>query len=576
MSIAKIKNKISQPFIFSLLLNVATLIVSAFVYKPFFEENDDAFLSMIAEGAYGAKENHLIYTNIILGSIYKGLYSVCHSIRWHSVLQYLFLFVAFTTLIYILQKFSRGKITSVIVMLTVFYEVYVSVQYSKTAAIVSVIGFIALYEAVRRGYDKKLLAVGYVLLLYGMLLRDSSFCLAILFMIVPGIYEVLNREEKNFIRKLIPYIKVLVPAAVVFVLTFAVNKAAYLSNDEWNRFMKYNDTRMELQDFRYDLLDYVKYGDRLTEMGISENDAMLYLTWQFGDDVTLNEDAMREVLDAGQPRHIGIEMFKNFAENIYEDVFRINMTIIGLIMITAAAYVLIISGLKEKDNKIALVTITCEIIIFAGVMGYYQYSGRWSHRIVYAAALILPIVFSYVIADYYDEYFGKSSEEIIFANKSGLKVYETVAIVLLTFACVGMFLGNRFEYNEAKRSDVRYRSFLESISDNKNVLYIADTFTFQRAYRYDVFHTYEEGSLENFAAVGSWFVNSPVTKNITHSFGYENPFTALADATDKVILVDNMYAEAKLEYINEHYNNTYCLKTIGEQDGFTLYSVVSE
>ena len=564
MDIAKIKNRISRPFTFSLLLNAVTLIASIFVYKPFFEENDDAFLSMIAEGAYGAKETHLIYANIILGNIYKGLYTICSRVRWHSVLQYMFLFVAFTTLVYILQKMEKGKITSVIVMLTVFYEVYVSVQYSKTATIVSVIGFIALYEAIRRQYDKKLLTVGYVLLLYGMLLRDSSFCLAILFMIVPGVYEVLRREEQSFIKKLLPYIKVLVPAAFVFVLTFAVNKLAYSSNDEWNRFMGYNDTRMELQDFRYDLLDYVKYGDKLTEMGISENDAMLYLTWQFGDDVTLNEAAMREVLDAGQPRHIGVEMLKNFAENIYEDVFLLNMAIIGLLMITTMLYSVLISGYKDKTNKIAIVTITCEILIFVGVLGYYQYSGRWSHRIVYAAVLILPIVFSYIVADFME------------GNADSFWGYEKVAVTLLLFTCAGMFLGNRFEYNEAKRGDVKYRSFLESISDNKNDLYIADTFTFQRAYRYDVFHPYAEGSLENFAAVGSWFVNSPVTKNITHSFGYENPFSALADASDNVILVDNMYAAAKLEYINEHYNNDYRLEIIGEQDGFTLYSVAIE
>lgn len=593
---------------FALCLNVVALAASLFVYRPFFEENDDAFISMIAEGAYGTREPHLIYTNIILGYFYKGLYSLCPSVRWHSVLQYLFLFIGLTALTYIIQKICGGKlgrIISVIFTLTVSFEAYVSMQYSKTAAFISTIAYICLLYGFRPNQSMEiregdpavsgasgnadgkareatiLCVIAFILLVYGMLLRDSSFMLATLLMLPLGIFEFIVLIKRGVSKAVVRFIISFAAAACALLIFTCINKAAYNGDAAWKGFMEYNDARMQIQDFRYDLLDYNRYGSRLEEMGISENDAVLYLTWQFGDDTVLTTEAMKNVLDGAPKRQI-IECLKGLAKHIYEDVLIMNPLVIGLLLIITYTFTV----LKKRRSRGGLIVLAASMLLSGGILVYYEYSGRWSHRIVFAAMLVMSVSVMYLMIGSDD--FGhcietRSADETDTENGGSKGVVDNGAaacvIALLVVACFAVLLGNRFEYNDYRRNAPSYRDFLEGLSNDEDTLYIADTFTFQRAYRFDVLKPYAEGSLKNFAAVGSWFVNSPVTKRITLSFGYENPYTALAGVPDggseggNVVLVDNMYTSEKLKYLNEHYGD-YSFEELPGRDGFALYRVV--
>ena len=58
------------------------------------------------------------------------------------------------------------------------------------------------------------------------------------------------------------------------ILVILVNSRVYANDADWNSFMRYNKARMQLTDYRYDILYYPHNGDKLTEMGITENDAL--------------------------------------------------------------------------------------------------------------------------------------------------------------------------------------------------------------------------------------------------------------------------------------------------------------
>ena len=119
----KLKQKISTPLGFSILFNAVVLFVSIFVFHPFFEENDDAFLALLSEGAYGAHESHLIYVSTILGKIMTILSSILPMIRWHSIMQYLFLFLSFCMITYLLCERKQGKLYAVLFILILIYLV---------------------------------------------------------------------------------------------------------------------------------------------------------------------------------------------------------------------------------------------------------------------------------------------------------------------------------------------------------------------------------------------------------------------------------------------------------------------
>lgn len=638
----KTENKTYNPIWTSIALNAVALIISLFVYKPFFEENDDAFLSMIAEGAYGVREPHLIYTNIILGRVYRAFYTLCPVIRWHSILQYIFLFVAMCVLTTILLKRgdgssfhfasdgdgflgtffrtlrSRDIILPIIFILGISYEAYVSLQYSKTAALVSAAGYLCLLYSFRpkwsigvsedniqqaagnagenvdtgrinkdgedhikmcAGGNAAMRILACILLIYGMLLRDSSFMLATLLLIPAGIYEFVKLCVKNGRKpaEIKAFIGIFTVMACLFLLFKYVDRSAYDKDAAWKDFMEYNGTRMQLLDYRYDLLDYNKYGSRLESMGVSENDALLYLTWQFGDDRVLSTEKMKEILNGAPSRRFDIDLVKKLAQHIYDDVLIFNPLVIGTLLIITAVLVMTIG----KKTRGMFAVIISQLMIFAGVIVYYEYSGRWSHRIVFAAMLILMASGVYLLAcddrtPGNESFIGEISGKTVTDN--GTSGTAAGIIVLLVISCLTVLLGNRLDYNAYRRSAQDYRTFLENTGASDDALYIADTFTFQKAYRYDVFNPYAQGSLRNFAAVGSWYVNSPITKQITGRFGYDNPYLALAKVADdqgkkgEVILVDNMYVNEKMEFLKEHYGTGKAGK-IGEEFGFEEYRV---
>lgn len=595
----RILKKTDNPIWISSALNAAALIVSVFVYRPFFEENDDAFLAMIAEGAYGVREPHLIYTNLILGYIYKALYSVCPAVRWHSILQYVFLFVALTAITYIVLKLCgehdtvsgaqdgterseedgtgrsaqngtvsrRAWIPAIVILLTLSYEAYVSLQYSKTAALVCGIGYLCFLYTYRpmRSTDTRIVRItAYTLLIYGMLLRDSSFLLATLILLPLGIYEFIRLcvSAKKRAKAAGSFIVCFAAVGCLFLLFAQINKAAYEKDEEWKSFLEYNDTRMELLDYRYDLLDLNRYGSRLEELGISENDALLYLTWQFGDDRVLDTETMKAVLKGAPGREI-IGCLKGLVQHIYEDVLIMNPLVIGSLLI----FIYLISGLFARKDKGAVSAAVLQLIVFAGILVYYEYSGRWNHRIVFAALQLMAVSFAYMAAE------NAGRNEYDPSGDGGKSAVCAAAFVILPLAaCLTVLIGNRLDHNDFKRTAPDYRAFFGSLSDNGDELFVVDTFTFQVAYRYDVFTPYEPGSLENFVAVGSWYVNSPVTKRITRRFGYENPFEALAGEDPRVVLVDNMYAGEKAEYLSEHYGRR-TLRELPEQYGLKRYGI---
>nr|MCR5733939.1 hypothetical protein [Lachnospiraceae bacterium] len=224
-------------------------------------------------------------------------------------------------------------------------------------------------------------------------------------------------------------------------------------------------------------------------------------------------------------------------------------------------------SLDDETKKPGLIPLTSLLLLaFMLILFYFQYSGRWTHRVVYGAMLSLSVVLTYLAVS------QKRCREAG-NDMQGITVF---CIVLLTAAGAGVLFGNRLEYNSYKRTEPPYRDFCAYLSDNEDKLFIADTFTFQMAYRYDVFRPYKNGALDNFVTVGSWFANSPVTKDITRRYGYDNPYEALASGDDKVILADNMYPEEKTEFLNEHYENSYRLGDHEEISGITLYRMVKE
>ncbi len=566
----KLKQKISTPLGFSILFNAVVLFVSIFVFHPFFEENDDAFLALLSEGAYGAHESHLIYVSTILGKIMTILSSILPMIRWHSIMQYLFLFLSFCMITYLLCERKQGKLYAVLFILSTFYELYVSLQYTKTAAFTVITGFVCLFTAAKSELEKGrrhtvILVVGDVLIIYGALLRNSSFYLACIPALCMGLYEIYRYLvlKKEAVKKVLELFgKIFLPVVCFVFLLFVVDSHIYANDAQWSAFKKYNNTRMKLLDYRYDLLDYQKYSESLQGLGVSSNDALLYLTWQFGDDRICTADFMNAVLESGASKEVNIELLKAFVSNLFEQIYSLNALLPGMLCLL----VFLLRCMSQKEKRRYAVFLCLEGIITFVILSYFQYSGRWNHRVVYALLTVMLLLAVFI--GFFNQADSNESERPV-----AFRDVFAVSAVLLLFLNGGLFLGNQFNYQAYLRTEPDSHAQTSYMQTRKDTLFVLDTFTFQHAYQYDVFHAYEEGSLDNVIAVGSWFVNSPVTKSIAERYGCTNPFDALENEQHSTILVDNYYPREKALYLREHYGKI--IEPVHEEtrNGYDFYSM---
>lgn len=549
--------------LYSLVINVAVILIALFVFRPFFEEIDDTHIAMISEGAYGYRESHILISNVLLGRLYVLLSTLVPSVRWHTTLQYIFIFCAYVSLTYALSKHKNGVIISVAAVLSTFYEVYVSLQYTKTGTFICAAGLLLGLECVRELYNAKnreemqktdkvdAIIYGiccYLLIFYGSTLRDDTFFIACVPIAFYGVYELL------YTKQLKQYIAVLVPIVMtVFLFTFADN---YInaSDETWDRYSDYGDVRVELTDRRYAILDYPTYGEELKKLNVSENDAFVILTYQFGDDVVFSTERWQEILDAFPPTKITDMTFRTWYGNVRDEFSKFQISLYLLI-----AYVAIVLFISIKRGKaFRLFTIILMGMLCISALFYFHYSGRWSHRLV--ASLVLAAIYTVSFILCYES--EESGDECTaFANVS---LQQVVVKGSLAIACIaillniGVFIKSSKQYKdyciEQKETiDILNSVKQDALNDDNSPLYVADTFMFQNVWKYDVFKPSELGELKNFVTFGSWFVNSPITKNITESYGYLNPYDALKSGSDNVVLLDKNMRDYKLLFIKEHY-----------------------
>ena len=136
---------------FACFFNLCVLAVLLIFLRPAYETNDDISVSMIANGAWGIRDMHVICQNYILGKIYNLFYTIGHGmIPWYAILQYICVFSALTTVTCVLfrrLKSEQAFLVNGILLLYFGYECYIRMQYTKTAGIMLAAGvLLSFYE----------------------------------------------------------------------------------------------------------------------------------------------------------------------------------------------------------------------------------------------------------------------------------------------------------------------------------------------------------------------------------------------------------------------------------------------
>lgn len=557
---------------FSVVSNGITFIFGCIMFHSFFEEIDDLQIALIAEGAYGTRDPHVVYPNIILGKIMCIFQQIVPSVRWHTVFMLLFTFIAMTLLTFILCHYHFGRYMAVVLQGGLFYELYVSLQYTKTATFITAVGVFAVLhhivnvfnreKSIENGFDGKvrirILTVAYLLLLYAMLLRNSAFFIGVVFSIVPCIIELVVLIRKYSVKVAVVFLIYVLPVFASMLVFSMIDRASYKADSGWNYFLEYNDYRTQMVDYRYDTLDYSSNAEVLENLNISENDAYMFVTWQFSDKAVVTKDYIKNLLELSPKRKVDIDLVKAWVQNIYDTMFTMKSAI--WIFILLAIVIIVGNAFWSWDYLL----VTGQLAAFMMVAFYYQYSGRWNRRLIYATLCAIIVTFAgYIITKEY------SSKD----NSSYMDMTYKIVLGVLFILFIGTRIGNEFEYQEYLRNRTDFKGLNNYMEENKDTLYIADTYSVNDRYKYNVFEALKEGSLDNFFVTGSWLSASPIESRVTKKYGYDDPFDALRRGDD-VILIDNICPERKAMYFNEHGNKKgYSANYLDTVCGYNMYKL---
>lgn len=564
MTAKRLKTFTSSRLGFSVIINSLALFISIVLFHPYWEEIDDIWIASFTEGAFGSNEPHVLFSNIVYGRILCLFQKIIPGPRWHAVFELFFVFLISVTLTYVLAKGKRGRFLSAVFILGCCYEVCVALQFSKIPAFIAMSAYMILFKLqseadIPAGNRRILYVSSYLSLFYAIMLRPESFLLATM---VAGIYGIVRVVfeiiDKSFVLKIGNYCKTFIPIAVVFALCMIIDRMSY-TGPEWNKFKETWTLTENMIDYHHDALLYDDHAEELRGIGVSENDALLFITWQYGDDEFLNPDLLQKIIsiDRKGVASVNMDMLKTWVDNIHKTVFVVNPLIFAFVMMLGIYAGKCLFGKRKAFNTAVMIT---QMALAIGVLFYYQYSGRWSHRIVYALLLAQFILLICLLGD-------ESGEDYTPALACGITA-------VLLFAVISVRLTNEFEYQSYLRGSFDSDAVISYLDGNKDKLFVTDTFTFQGYDRYNVFNAAKKGQFDNMTLVGGSYTNSPMDKKIINSYGYENPFKALEARDKNVILIDNLYAGKKLRYCNDHGDGgEYSLTDIGEVGGLQMYNI---
>ncbi len=549
---------------FAAVTNLFTVLVSLFLFRPFFEESDDVNIALIAEGAYGRNEPHLIYSNYIYGKILCFLQSLLPGIRWHFVVMMFITFIALTVFVYILAKDKKGRILSVVFLLACFYEVYVSVQFSKVATVIAICSYFMLFELVRSDMTSQkrtiITTAAMLCLFFSVILRVDSFLLATLVAGCYGICQVIKDCKKGeFVKKLRKYLLYFVPVFIILIICVYADRTAYRDR-EWSDFMRYYASIQEMVDYHNSALLYDRHGDELAEMGVSKNDALMFITYEMLDSDPSIVDLMDNI-SALEPKgisYVNVYLLKAWVANIYNELFRPSGVIFGILFLSGITITLPQSFAK----RFYMINMIVQAVITFCVLFWYQYSGRWCHRIVYALLLAEFVFLVYLLF---------TSDAFVYDRP-----LITCIFLFLAVSAVYIRLGNEFDYQEYKRSEFDHDELIEFMQDRKDCLFVTDVFTMVGYGKYNIFTASKKGQFENCLQPDSVLTaNTPINTSIAKKYGYLDPFDALSSRDPKVILVDAINPDVELTYCNEHGDGKiYGLSSAGTAGNIPLYNIL--
>ncbi len=517
------------------LLNTIIIFAYAFMISGlYYETNDDATLSNISNGAFGANTQDLIYVNVCFSYFIKILHSVFPGINFVVILQLILVFISIWALIVLLEEKLGtlwGLRFSVILCIPFATELISKFQYVKTSTIIISAGLLLIATNLSKNNIK--MALGFILTVSGCFVRFESFISSGALSAFPLLYYFfsLSKKEKK---------KAVLQMIALFTIVFSfelLNTAYYKYTPEWSDFTSYNDARTTLSDYKENYIPV--YFDNVVASGFSENDVQMLYTRNYFDNTVFTTDVINKAAES---------VSKKPADHIVADFLHVAINLVQLLNEKFYRIGIIFSLLLFVfSNKKSKIYQFFTFGMFGLLLLYLMIVNRFMSRI--ETMLVIALICNIMIL-YQPAKLKKLSPNLIVV---------AVMTVIIVYNMPVQVAYRKNKLSAYKTTATKYEAVVQQMSQSKENLYLFDPVQTDYFAGYDVFNPRPEGFFSNICPTGSWYSNSMFTNDVLEKYGLASPL--IDSVNNSSVYISNEFIDIKLKYVQEHFNeNVYAVK----------------
>ena len=540
-----------------LLFHIVAVGYAVTFLHPYYGSNDEFTLAAIASGAYGSYTQYFIYLHSAFGWILKCFYMLFPSVNCYTMVMYGLIFLSLSAIgcTWISRWKKTGAVMAAMLVLAGLSPLYVELQYTKTAAVVTAAGYVLLFIAGQKAEKWKKTVVqclGILLLLLGSWIRFQSFgmvsILAFGFWLARAVSILKTREWKQFlVRDCLPCI---IAFSCVFGSIAAENVLVYTPGSAEEHYQEYDKARQRLLD--YGVPGWDDYQAEYEALGLTRTDVINLEKWLIADYDRYTADTFNAIVAFRQDRPFQWEYLLDYLRIlIMKPLFLLGA--FGWLLWFAASF-------RKKKDLPEYVVVFWPGIALLGVYLYFIKIYRVL-PIVVTACLLMFVIFIWsavqerIFEQWEDQLEGK---RFAAAGMAGVILTAGLGINMLIRPLGQPSL-------QQSEESVAFRNLYDTITKNKNVFYAFDPVSNTGVeLGYSIFEKLPDDYLTNIFTLGGWETESPQIVDNLEKYDCRSLLTGLYTSDQAVLISDTM-----LEHIMLHLQDIY--------DGiFITYSKVNQ
>ena len=540
-----------------LLLHIAAVGYAVTFLHPYYGSNDEFTLAAIASGAYGSYTQYFIYLHSAFGWILKCFYMLFPSVNCYTIVMYGLIFLSLSAIgcTWITRWKKIGAVMAVMLVLAGLSPLYVELQYTKTAAVVTAAGYVLLFIGGQKAEKWKkafVQALGILLLLLGSWIRFQSFgmvsILAFGFWLARAVRVLKTREWKQFL--VCDCLPCIIAFSCVFGSIAAENVLVYTPGSQEEHYREYDKARQRLLD--YGVPEWDDYQAEYEALGLTRTDVINLEKWLIADYDRYTADTFKAIVAFRQDRPFQWEYLLDYLRIlIMKPLFLLGA--FGWLLWFAASF-------RKKKDLPEYVVVFWPGIALLGVYLYFIKIYRVLPIVVTACLLMFVIFIWSAVQERIFEQWEDQLEGKRFAA-AGM-----AGVILTAGLGVNMLIRPLGQPSlQQSEESVAFRNLYDTITKNKNVFYAFDPVSNTGVeLGYSIFEKLPDDYLTNIFTLGGWETESPQIVDNLEKYDCRSLLTGLYTSDQAVLISDTM-----LEHIMLHLQDIY--------DGiFITYSKVNQ